>query len=122
MAEPGDAKGGDDDERRTGRDRRRPPLTIDLTATPAGKAQGPAAAPRKTPPPPPPQASAAGSATPPRQPPPPPQPRPAWRWPNFARFAPQNMDRETWIGVGSAAALGGVIALILLMLLQGVGM
>jgi hypothetical protein len=31
------------------------------------------------------------------------------------------MDRETWIGVGSAAALGGVVALILLMLLQGAG-
>ncbi len=94
MAEPDDQKSGDDEERRTGRDRRRAPLTIDLTAAPGS----------------PPRPDRAENSPPPGS-----------RWPNFARFAPQNMDRDTWIGVGSAAAVGGLIALLLLMLLQGIG-
>jgi hypothetical protein len=118
-AENDEQKGGDDEERRTGRDRRRPPLTIDLTAAPApGKGPG---APRETMPPPPPPPGAKGAATPPPRQPPSSAAPPVGGWSNFARFAPQNMDRETWIGVGSAAALGGVVALLLLMLLQGIG-
>jgi hypothetical protein len=111
-AESDEPKGGDDEARRSGRDRRRPPLTIDLTADAArGKSASAssgsprpdsgAGAPGAAGP-----SSGAGSTT----------SRPLLggvTWPTF--------DRDRLVGFGSAAALGGVVALLLLMLLQAAG-
>jgi hypothetical protein len=108
-AETDDPKPGDDADRRNGRDRRRPPLTIDLTAEQvAGRSPSSAEAAA-----PPPEGKGPGAAET--------RASAAKLWPTFAAIIPRDIDRETWIGWGSAAALGGVVALVLLMILQSVG-
>ena len=95
-AETEGPKGGDDEERRTGRDWRRPPLTIDLTAAPAtGKAaptapESPAASTPASGPTPA-NAGAAGKGT----------ARGSAAQPASGGPAVAGFDRETWIGYGS---------------------
>jgi hypothetical protein len=106
-AENDDAKPGGEEERRSGRDRRRPRLTIDLTASSvSAKGQDEASSPE-----PPHQADAGPSV----------RETAARLFPNFASLTSSGLSREAWVGFGSAAALGGVVALVLLILLQAIG-
>src|SRR4051794_20662191 len=116
-AEKDEQKSAEGEARQSGRERRRSPLTIDLTAeavaAKGGTAPKEAAAGRDPDQRGPAAAATSSAAT--EQP-----PSRDSRSP-FGSLRPLRFDREAWVGFGSAAALGGVVALILLMVLQSVG-
>src|SRR6185295_18533440 len=112
-AEPDEPKPGED-ERRAGRDRRRAPLTIDLTAesvagkTPAVAATEPGSARAQAAQPPParesdkstaakpaPRAESPSSANKPS-----PRPMASSPWAAVAGLFPPTSDREGWVGLG----------------------
>ncbi len=131
-AEDEDDKPGEPSERRVGQDRRRrPPVTIDLTAEPAGDKAASAGASKPgtdsppasdTPEPEKPAEEPAREAEPPPPPPPPQTPQtPQPPRPEPSRRRPIVPPSDAWPRLAAAGAVGGVVALLLVLILQLVG-
>jgi len=119
-----------DGERRSGRDRRqRPPVTIDLQAEKAGdKAAAAAAAGGETQPGAAKGAAAGGAATRPAEATPPPSaaaaspPPPPREEASRGRTPPPSPRNDGWARIVAAGVIGGVAALVLVIVLQASGL